>query len=498
MTVSSAVDASAVARVVGIKTDFVDLREGNVQVLPKRIAVVGQGNSASTYSTDKRQVTSEFEAGEIYGFGSPIHLMVRSLLPTNGDGVGTVPVTVYPLTDGPSSTNAVGSITPAGAQIERGEYFVSVNGIFSTPFLIDVGDTVADITSAITASINSVPRMPVIASDNTTDVQLTSKWAGQSANAISLTIESSIVTGVTFGITQPVGGAINPDVDTALNQIGNVWETFILNGLNIDDTATLDKYALFGEGRWGALVRKPCMVFTGNNSTDLNALVAFTDARKLDRTNSMFNTPGSINLPFVIAASSLARVARLAQNNPPRDYGSQAVPSLTPGTDGEQFDYLQRDTAVKAGISTVEVRDGVVNLSDTVTFYHPDGQDVPPYRYVVDIVKLMEFIYNLDLRFVRPEWDGAPLIPDDQPTVNRSARKPKSAVAEIYTVIDGLALEAIISDPAFAKANTRAQISTTNPKRLDVATTVKISGNTNIISVDFNFGFFFGTAEVLS
>ena len=46
MALSTAVDLTAVARVVGIKTEFVNLRGGNVVNLPQRIAVFGQGNSA--------------------------------------------------------------------------------------------------------------------------------------------------------------------------------------------------------------------------------------------------------------------------------------------------------------------------------------------------------------------------------------------------------------------------------------------------------------------
>jgi hypothetical protein len=90
------------------------------------------------------------------------------------------------------------------------------------------------------------------------------------------------------------------------------------------------------------------------------------------------------------------------------------------------------------------------------------------------------------------------LIPDDQPTVNRAAKKPKSAVAAVSAMLDSLGLNAIISDPETAKENTIAAINDQNPKRLDVSTTVQLSGNTNIISVDLNFGFFFGTAPVVA
>jgi len=90
------------------------------------------------------------------------------------------------------------------------------------------------------------------------------------------------------------------------------------------------------------------------------------------------------------------------------------------------------------------------------------------------------------------------LIPDDQATTNRNAKKPFMAKSAIAQMIDSLALNAIISDPATAKKNIVAGINESNPKRLDIATTIQLSGNTNIISVDFLFGFYFGTAPVVA
>jgi hypothetical protein len=115
----------------------------------------------------------------------------------------------------------------------------------------------------------------------------------------------------------------------------------------------------------------------------------------------------------------------------------------------------------------------------------------------VDIIKIMNIIFNVNLIFENAEWDGAPLILDTQATTNSKAKKPKDAKAAINTLIDNLALDAILSDPETAKANTVAAISSQNPKRLDVAMVVQISGNANIISVDLNWGFFFGTVPVV-
>lgn len=502
MALSSAVDASAVARVVGIKTLFKDLRGGGILFLPQRVAVVGQGNTAATFSTVKKQHTSAASVAADYGFGSPLHLAAKQLFPVNGDGVGTIPVTFYPMVDDASGVAATGNVTPSGAATEAAAYIIRINNIDSEAFVISIGDTVADIVTAATAAINAVLDMPVTAVDATpgtsTKVDLTSKWEGTSANDIFVEVVGSTTAGVTFVVTQPAGGLVNPDVDDALTQVGNVWESMMLNCLDVADTTTLGKYSTFGEGRWGALTRKPLVVFSGETSATVAAAIAVPDARKTDKVNSQLVAPGSKDLPFVVAARQLARIVKVANNNPPQDYGSQSATGLTPGTDGEQWTYADRDQAVKGGSSTIEVKDGVVNVADTVTFYHPTGDPIPAYRFVCDIVKLQNIIFNLDLIFATAEWDGAPLIPDDQPTVNRSAKKPKTAVAAVAAMLDSLGLNAIISDPETAKTNTFAEIDAMNPKRLNVVTTVQLAGNSNIISVSLNFGFFFGTPTVVA
>jgi phage tail sheath gpL-like len=498
MGLSSAVDQSAVARVLGIKTTFKDLRAGNILFLPQRIAVIGQGASASTYSTDKTQYTSAFDVGSAYGFGSPLHLAAKQLFPENGDGVGTIPVTFYPLLDDGAGVAAAGDITPSGAATGSATYRLLVNNIPSEQFSVASGDTVADICDAITAAIVATLDLPILATDNTTDVGVTAKWGGLSGNALYLEIvaTSEDNSGVTFAFTQPTGGAADPDISTATDQVGNVWETMILNCFDKTNTAALDDLSTFGEGRWGALVRKPFVAFMGNTDADVNTAIAVPDARKTDRVNSQLVSPGSNDLPLVVAARQLARIAVRANNNPPFDYGSLPATGLTPGADGDQWTYPERDQAVKGGGSTIEVKDGVVNLADVITFYHPSGDPIPAYRYVVDIVKLQNIIFNLDLIFATAEWDGAPLIPDDQPTINRDAKKPRMAVAAVSAMLDSLALNAIISDAETAKANTQAAINDQNPKRLDLVTVVQLSGNTNVKSIDLDFGFYFGTTPL--
>lgn len=499
MPVSTAIDSSAVARVVGIQTNYQDFSAGGITQLPQRIMLAAQGSTASAYSADKRQITSAVEAGQVYGFGSPIHLAALQLLPVNGDGVGGVPVTVYPLEDDGSGVAAVGDITPVVAQTEAAQYVVRINGIDSAAFVIAVGAAVADVTAAITQAINATVDLPVTAVDSTTKVDFTVKWAGVSSNDVFVEVIGSATAGTTFAVTQAAGGLVNPDIQTVLDKVGDVWETALLNAVGgYTDSATLDKIAAFGEGRWGALTKKPMFAITGTNESDYATLTAVTDLRGTDRVNVVMPAPDSVELPFVIAARALARIASRANNNPSRDYGSMKADGLVPGADDQQWDYLVRDTAVKAGLSTTEVKDSTVSLSDTVTCYHPEGDPLPAYRYVVDIVKLQNIIFNLNLIFETEAWDGAPLIPDGQATTNPDAKSPKMAKAAVASMVDSLGLNAIISDPETAKKNIVAQINEQNPKRLDIVLAVQLSGNANIISIDLNFGFWFGSAQTIA
>lgn len=498
MAISTAVDLSAVARVVGIKTNFINTRVGGLTILPQRVAIIGQGNTAATYSTTKALVTSAKEVGDAYGYGSPVHLAALQLLPQNGDGVGSIPVTIYPLEDDAAGVAAVGDITPTGTATKAGTFRIDISGIQSAQFTVAVGDNVAAVITKAISAINGVLQMPVIATNGTTKVTLTAKWQGLTGNDIVIAISGPTDTGITFAITQPTGGLANPSVSGALAQIGSVWETMVINCLNIDDATALDAYQTFGEGRWGALVRKPLVVFTGHKKLTPQLITAVTDARKTDRVNVALPNPGSVTLPFVSAAGMVARIVVTANNNPARDYGRLEASYIEPGADGSQWDYVQRNTAVTGGASTVEVRDGVVTVSDVVTMYHPTGEEPPAYRYVCDIVKLQNIIFNVDLQFNNREWDGAPLIPDDQPTVNPDAKKPKNAKAVLIALAETLGQNALISDISYSQKNVQSEINSQNPKRLDTVFPVKLSGNVNIHSIDLNFGFYFGVQTVIA
>ncbi len=588
------VDSSAVASVLGITTEFQDMRAGGVLFLPQRIMVVGQGRSDTSFSLEKWTSTGAGAGGNRFGFGCPISLVLRELQPVNGDGVGTIPVDVFPMGDHGSGVAAAGGIVPSGTATKASSYRVRVSGYLSDPFVIPAGAVVLNnvlrlMGNAINANLNmpikvgytygavtagalvgtgngtltapavhvgSAPKPGVhtlkctaavvnggvwsltdpdgvvvatnltqtvgvgaitvfsdkggldfTITDGTTDFGVgatfaitvpatnitgTATWKGESGNDIYLEVLGDS-NGVTFTVTQPSGGLANPDPTSALGRVGNVWETMGLNCLNISDTTSLDIYKTWGEGRWGELVHKPLVFFTGCTKTLVADATLVSSARRDDRVNSQLVAPGSVSLPFVAAARQLARIAKVANDNPPTGYQAQKATGIIPGADGVQWDFLSRDLAVKAGSSTTEIVDGVVNIADVVTFWRPTGEEPPAYRYVNDIVKLQNIIFNLSLIFAAPEWAAAPLVPDDQPVANPNARKPRSAKAAVNVLLENLGLQAIISDPKTSKKLTTATIDSQNPKRLNIGVKVALSGNTNQKDVNLKFGFFFGS-----
>lgn len=498
------VDATAVARVTGIKTMYKDMRRGSALNLPQHIAVFAPGSDSVTYSSEKFVATSSAEVGRRLGWGSLADLIADELLPANGDGVGTVRVTVFPLQPAYEGIPATGTITPTGTQTEAQSYRVEASGRRSAPFVIAPNESIASICTKIANAINGSLRMPISATADTTKVDIQVKWSGESGNDVFVEVIGE-TSGVTFGISQPSGGLVNPDVETALEQIGSQWVTMIVNGLNIEDTIALDAYHAFGgspgtettpgSGRWDPLVQKPLVVFTGNTKADVIAATQETAARTSDAVNVQIAAPGSPNLPAVVAARAVARIARLANNIPAHDYGSQLLDRIIPGTDAQQWDYTKRDLAVKLGSSTVEKGDdGLLRLSDVVTCYRPTGEEPPPYRYVVDIVKLQNVIYNIALEFNKPEWDGAPLVGDDEPVTEPTAKKPKNAKSRASQIIENLANAAILTNREQAKANTQAWIG--GPKRLNLRIPVQVSGNVNQKAILLEWGFDFGSAPV--
>lgn len=489
---TTAISPTRRSAIVGTKVTFKNLAKGGF-AFQQRIAIIAHSNTAASNTLTKTQISTAVDAGTIYGFGSQIHIMATQLFPSSGDGVGDIPVTVYPLADG--TTAADGIITPTGVATADGTYTVTVGNVTSAAFIIPDTTIVAVTTVLVTAAINATVDMPVTAASTATTVDLTAKWKGLTGNEPLISVDGPSA-GIAFGITPMASGAGDPTIDsTLLDQFGEVWETCVLNGLG-GTAAALDALANFDEGLWlPAENRFLTGAFYATKETSLATAIVVPDGRKTDRTNVQLSAQGSADLSWKIAARMVARIAVVANSaSPASDYIGQIVSGIAVGSDTDQWISSERNTAVLSGASTSVSRDGVIQLNDTITFYHPTGDPTPAYRWVNDKVKLQQIVNDIDIVFNTPKWQAPPLIPDGQATSDRTAKQPKMAAAELTKLINSWALRALISDPESAIASIVAAIDGSNARRLNLAFTVNISGNAGIISTDFDWGFFFGGA----
>lgn len=499
---TEAFPASRVARGAAIKESYdPNIGAAGTRFRPSRIVVVGQGDADVEYATTERRVFSAYQGGALYGFKNPIYKALQALFMPGYD-VGDIPVIVHPL-EQPSSggAQAAGTVTPTGAGTETQTYYALVNNVRSNAIVTVSGDAVADFCDKAVAAINAVLGMPGTATDGTTLFTFTAGWEGESGNAATDGVKIEMVSpddpDFTFVVVQPTGGAGTVSTSAAITALQNdtEWNTHIINCLESSDDTTLDAYAVMGESRRDSQVHKPLVVVTGT-SAPMATAYAITDAMKTDRTNVIAVNPSSNDLGCVIAATWVREICKIENADPASDYGNAKLAGLTPTDTTTEFASSLRQTAVLAGCCTANVKNGVLVISDTVTTYHPDGEEPPGYRYVCDISKTATMIFNEDLLIENGHWlDGVPLVPDDQAVRNPNAKKPKMFKAQLNALYDNAALDAIISDPDYAKENSTVAISSVNAKRLDVKSVFKLSGNCNVVSLDISYGFYYGGGE---
>ncbi len=502
MTISTAVPSGAVASTFGNQFNFVNLREG-LAGLPQLIAIFATFDPAKTEVVENVpvRVFTEVEAGSKFGFGFPAHLAARQTLRKSG----IVPVFIFPITEtGTAGDGSILVVADSGAS-SSGTISLYVGGQ-RIPVTIASGTAAVDIQVAITAAINAALNLPVEAlvdgaEEDQTNV--TAKYKGLISNDILLGVnlteaeKDASPGGVSFTLTALTSGAGTPTITDALNLMGDDWYTYIVNTFGTDST-TLAAFATENEdNKWDTLVNKFFKAFYGSVDS-LATITAITDALTLDKTNGVITSPGGQMLPLELAALAVGGMAARNQDNPAQPYTGLLLDGLIPsseitGSDGApQWTYAQRDSAVKAGTGTTIVEDGVIKLEDIVMHYHKEGEDPPAYRWAVDIAKLAEWAYNVNLVFTGDNWRGKILVDDTDIVVNPDARRPKDAVAEIFKLADAASFAALITRPGFTKENTAASIDVANPNRLNITTLIVLSGSTRVISLTTNFGFNFG------
>jgi phage tail sheath gpL-like len=502
----AAVPSEFVSKVVGYQLTAGDFSETTPN-LPQRVLIVAEANEANqgTMPTGLTQITSDKQAGELYGYGSPIESMARIFYPNSGSGIGGIPVFVA-VQDEPAGAAVFSTdISVTGTATGNATHKLIINGrniIDGERYDVNIlkDDTAIIIADKIRDAVNGVLRSPLEGSTTGgSDVSLKSKWAGLTANDITVEIDDqSNAAGISYSAAITSAGAGSPTVTSALNLMGNEWFTIVCSGYGMN-TDIIDELEAFNgkpdpnnpTGRYSGIVFKPFIGLCGSTADNESAL---TDLRKTEVTLAVCSAPLSKGMQYEAAANYAVLYARQAQERPEADISGYYLPDMPVPEDcniGTMKDYINRDLYVKKGCTTVECVSDQYKIADFVTTYHPDGEAVPSYRYVRSLTQDFNIKFGLSLLEEQYVVDNV-IAEDDQPVRVDGVIKPKSWKGILYTYADDLSLKAIITEPSFMKDSIQVQISTSNPERLDTFFRYKRSGYARISSTVAEAGFNFG------
>lgn len=169
--ISTAIGSERVSRVSGYKIQGRNFSDPFVN-LPQQILILAEANHANQGSivTTPVQITSAAQAGAYYGWGSPIHQIMRILRPTNGDGVGGIPTIVMAQLEAGGATASViiwNVSAPANATANA-THTVIIAGrdnvdFKSYSYAVAIGDSATTIAAKMATAISAVLGCPVTA-----------------------------------------------------------------------------------------------------------------------------------------------------------------------------------------------------------------------------------------------------------------------------------------------------------------------------------------------
>ena len=443
----------AAATAAGVKNVQFAVEARNV---PRKNIIVGTYDPLKLTVVDDVpiQVFSPEDAGDKFGFGFMVHRLAVKGFKGNQSGI---PTFVVPQSEDGGAVVATGEVDFAGSVgVLAGTLYLYIANIL-VQIPVAAADTPTILGDSMAAAINAVKELPVTAIAAIGVVTLTSKTKGPWGNDISILFNlgfgQEFPTGVAQATTPMAAGATNPDISTALDGLGTdddanaAFYTDMVHGYG-QDTAVLDAISTYVgagdtfEGTYAKTVARPFRAMTGDTdpgTAALTALKALADARKLDRANMVIGVPDSADHPSEVAAQLIGMMALTNQNRAAEGYIGLVLDGVDPGDTADRWTkkYDDRNDAVSNGISTTQIKSGVVVVQNVVTFYRPDSVPVESnaYRRAVDISKHQNILANIKSNFERAKWQGIIIVED---VTNVGNVEDRDKARDVSMVIDDL------------------------------------------------------------
>jgi len=471
------------------------------QNLPSKVALMLQYTAALGVVENKlSRITNPEDAGTRFGYGSPIH---RASIRQWAVHEGAIPVYALPIADPAGAVASGGVIDFTGSLATASGAVVAYIGGDRYSLPVSVDDTPTILGDALVAALAADANGLVTGVNTTGSVALTSKWLGEGANAIDVSLSLGATEVLPAGVSVAVSDMANGVGDEstvmqdAFDEIGNVVDWFTDIVIPVDTTLAQDVAKLnIGTpddnptGLYEVLDYRPATAWscsTASGSTGLNAALARGAARTTDAANDWVQAPDYPELGFEIASSVCATVAIQANNNPASHYEKTTIIGLFgPKDNAEDWasgkgSYPNRDAAVKAGITVLTVTAEGVTLGDVTSFYHPASLINAAMQLEVNKRKVWNMAFDLKNDKADPARQGQVIVARAEAATNQSkATDTDIEGSRVVALADLWEERGLIYESLFTKKNLVVEINSQNPDRIDRAVPVILSGNARI------------------
>lgn len=433
--------------------------------MPSVVLMFGQMLSTGTATADVPVlVTRTEQAPSLFGQGS----MLAAMVETFKDANRISELYVIPQADAGSSTKATLDVTVSAAPTASGTFSLYIGGQ-RVRVGVTAGDTTTQVATDLAAAISAAGNLPMTASASAGVVTLTASHGGIDAGAIDVRHSyqpgEQLPDGMAVTIGTLTAGTANPDITTAIDNIGDNWYQTLI--VPYTDTTNLGLIEAELADRFGPLRQIPGHAFTAKSDTVSN----LTTAATAENSEHLTYADGGVTIApsYRLAAADAAVDA--GEPDPARPRQTLALPAaLLPVTESERRVYSERNTLLYGGVATHTIdAGGLIRVERLITTYQTNasGVDDPSYLDVTTMRTLSYMRYtvrNMVLRkYPRHKLadDGTPIAP------GQAIVTPNVMRAELVSLFMDWQEIGIAEDLAQFKRDLIVERNQGDPNRLD-------------------------------
>ncbi|HAG2521318.1 TPA: phage tail protein [Salmonella enterica] len=318
-------------------------------------------------------VFSDDEAGVLFGYGSLAHLMAKAAIDANA----YLQLQVIGLEDDAAGVAATGTLTLTGPATGSGTLSLWV-GNTCIHVAASTGDTADMLYQTLAAAVNAEQALPVTASvtstgqapTTVTTLTLTARQKGAWGNDIVLQTACT-APGVTTTLSAMTGGAVNPDIQPALDAVFAAGHHII--AIPWTDQPTLQTLREHLKNTGNAMEQHGAVGvagWPGSLATGTTLAGHSNDGR-----TTIGWHPGSVCLSGVIAAAYAAVIA--SEEDPARPLNTLALAGLDITAQADRAGRTEQENALHNGLTPFEIGPGdVVQIVRAVTTYTKNAAGV--------------------------------------------------------------------------------------------------------------------------